>query len=57
MKETFDAILFDNDGILVDTEPLFLQATQEILATVDVILTAADYHEISMRQGLHHSAQ
>lgn len=47
----FDAILFDNDGILVDTEPLFLQATQEILATVDVILTAEDYHEISMRQG------
>ena len=51
MKEAFDAILFDNDGILVDTEPLFLQATQEILATVDVILTAEDYHELSMRQG------
>ncbi len=51
MKEAFDAILFDNDGILVDTEPLFLQATQEILATVDVILTAEDYHEISMRRG------
>lgn len=51
MKESIDAILFDNDGILVDTEPLFLQATQEILATVDVALTAADYHEISMRRG------
>jgi len=51
MWEAFDAILFDNDGILVDTEPLFLQATQEILATVDVILTADEYHEISMRQG------
>ena len=51
MMETFDAILFDNDGILVDTEPLFLQATQEILATVDVILMPEDYHEISMRRG------
>ena len=28
MKERFDAIFFDNDGILVDTEPLFLQATK-----------------------------
>ena len=51
MKDAFDAILFDNDGVLVDTEPLFLQATQEILATVDVALRAEDYHEISMRQG------
>ena len=32
--DRYDAIFFDNDGILVDTEPLFLQATQEILATV-----------------------
>ncbi len=51
MRETFDAVFFDNDGILVDTEPLFLQATQEILATVDVVLDAETYHEISMRQG------
>jgi len=51
MREAFDAIFFDNDGILVDTEPLFLQATQEILATVDVILTGEAYHEISMRRG------
>lgn len=51
MKDRFDAILFDNDGVLVDTEPLFLQATQELLATVDVQLRAEDYHEISMRRG------
>jgi HAD superfamily hydrolase (TIGR01509 family) len=51
MKLAFDAILFDNDGILVDTEPLFLRATQEILATVDVELTAEVYHDISMRRG------
>ncbi len=51
MIESFDAILFDNDGVLVDTEPLFLQATQELLATIDIRITAEDYHEISMRQG------
>jgi HAD superfamily hydrolase (TIGR01509 family) len=51
MKLAFDAILFDNDGILVDTEPLFFRATQEILATVDVELTAEAYHDISMRRG------
>lgn len=32
----FDAILFDNDGVLVDTEPLFFQASQETLAAVEV---------------------
>ena len=51
MMDGIDAILFDNDGVLVDTEPLFLQATQEILATVDVRVTAQDYHDISMRHG------
>jgi HAD superfamily hydrolase (TIGR01509 family) len=51
MMEDFDAILFDNDGILVDTEPLFFQATREILETVDVVLSPEDYHEISMRRG------
>jgi len=49
--DAFDAILFDNDGVLVDTEPLFLQATRELLATVGVALEARDYHDISMRHG------
>jgi HAD superfamily hydrolase (TIGR01509 family) len=51
LRDRFDAIFFDNDGILVDTEPLFLEATREILATVGVVVTAEDYHEISMRKG------
>ena len=51
MEIPFDAIFFDNDGVLVDTEPLFLEATQEILASVGVVLRDEDYHEISMRQG------
>lgn len=51
MIDRFDAVFFDNDGILVDTEPLFLQATQEILATVGIELTEAVYHDLTMRQG------
>lgn len=51
MHDQFDAIFFDNDGVLVDTEPLFLKATQEVLATVGVDLHAEDYHEITMRRG------
>ena len=41
-SEAFDAILFDNDGVLVDTEPLFFQASQEMLATVEVHLSVED---------------
>lgn len=51
MIDSLDAIFFDNDGVLVDTEPLFLQATQELLATVDVEISEEDYAEICMRQG------
>jgi len=51
MKDRFDAILFDNDGVLVDTEPLFFQATQELLATVDVHVDIETYHDLTMRSG------
>ncbi len=51
MIDGLDAIFFDNDGVLVDTEPMFLRATQEILATVNVRIEAEDYAEICMRQG------
>jgi HAD superfamily hydrolase (TIGR01509 family) len=51
MTAAFDAIFFDNDGVLVDTEPLFLKATQEILDSVDIRLAAKDYDDISMRDG------
>ena len=51
MKDEFDVILFDNDGVLVDTEPLFLRATQELLETVGVTLTVDLYREICLVQG------
>ncbi len=35
----FKAILWDNDGVLVDTEGLYFQATRETIASVGVELT------------------
>lgn len=44
-------IFWDNDGVLVDTESLYFQATAEILAGVDVELTRESFIEISLRRG------
>ena len=44
-------ILWDNDGVLVDTEGLYFRATQEVLRTVGVPLTADQFKEISLRRG------
>src|SRR5215216_6147095 len=46
-----DAILWDNDGILVDTEHLYFEATQQVLASVGVALSESDYIELFLRQG------
>ena len=46
-----EAILWDNDGVLVDTERLYLRATQEILAKVGVDLTRDMYIEFFLKQG------
>ncbi len=51
MIRAFDVVLFDNDGVLVDTEPLFLRATQELLATIGVAIDAEVYREISLVRG------
>lgn len=44
-------ILWDNDGVLVDTEGLYFRATQAVLKTVGVPLTAEQFMDISMRRG------
>jgi len=46
-----DAVLWDNDGVLVDTEPLYLRANQVILARAGIELTEAVYQDLSLRQG------
>ena len=46
------AILWDNDGVLVDTEGLYFQAGHEVLATQGVKLTPEDFAEQSLKKGL-----
>ncbi len=48
----FDAILFDNDGVLVDTEGRYFRANREVLAGVGVELGEAAYVELFLREGL-----
>ena len=47
----FDAILWDNDGILVDSEFLYYEFTRDALARLGVDLKVSDYQEINLRQG------
>src|SRR5262249_4108714 len=46
------AILWDNDGVLVDTERLYLQATQEVMEAAGRPFTLDDYREYFLRQGI-----
>jgi HAD superfamily hydrolase (TIGR01509 family) len=43
--------LWDNDGVLVDTEPLFFRATGEVLAPYGVDLTEDVYVDFALRHG------
>jgi HAD superfamily hydrolase (TIGR01509 family) len=46
-----EAILWDNDGVLVDTEHLYFQATQRVLASVGVMLTEQQYIDLFLTEG------
>jgi HAD superfamily hydrolase (TIGR01509 family) len=45
------AIFWDNDGVLVDTEHLYFEATRRVLASVGVALTEEDYRKLFLVQG------
>jgi HAD superfamily hydrolase (TIGR01509 family) len=45
------ALLWDNDGVLVDTEPLYFRATREVLAELGIELTRERFADLSLRQG------
>lgn len=45
------AILWDNDGVLVDTEKVFFEANRRELAALGVEASWADFEEISLRRG------
>jgi HAD superfamily hydrolase (TIGR01509 family) len=49
--ETTKAIFWDNDGVLVETEHLYFQATRHVLASVGIPLTQQDYVELFLVQG------
>ena len=53
------AIFWDNDGVLVDTEHLYFEATRRVLARVGVDLTPALHHELFLVQnrGAWHLAE
>ncbi|HUI30167.1 MAG TPA: HAD family phosphatase [Candidatus Acidoferrales bacterium] len=45
------AILWDNDGVLVDTEYLYFTATQQLLASEGITLTEEMYVDLLLVQG------
>lgn len=45
------AVFWDNDGVLVDTEKLYFQATREFLLQAGVKLTPALFKRISLDEG------
>lgn len=45
------AIFWDNDGVLVDTEALYFQATQSVLAENSIRLTRDEFIRISLKAG------
>jgi HAD superfamily hydrolase (TIGR01509 family) len=53
------ALLWDNDGVLVETEHLYFLATRETLATRGIALEEAQYLELFLQQsrGILHFAQ
>lgn len=45
------AILWDNDGVLVDTEPVFYEVSRQALAEYGVTLSEELYVDFSLRRG------
>jgi HAD superfamily hydrolase (TIGR01509 family) len=45
-----EAIFWDNDGVLVDTEHLYFEATRRALSSAGVVLTEALFHELFLVQ-------
>jgi HAD superfamily hydrolase (TIGR01509 family) len=47
----FSYIFWDNDGVLVDTERYYFQASQEALAKVGIVLEDKQFAALSLTQG------
>src|SRR5512137_2209875 len=48
---TYDYIFWDNDGVLVDTEGLYFQASREALEQIGFSLSADQFANISLASG------
>ena len=48
---SFDYIFWDNDGVLVDTEVLYYEASRDALARIGFDLTPSQFTEISLATG------
>jgi len=44
-------LFWDNDGVLVDTEHLYFQASAEVLAEADIQITREQFIDISLKRG------
>jgi HAD superfamily hydrolase (TIGR01509 family) len=44
-------VLWDNDGVLVDTEGMYFQACKQVLGSVGIDLTLDQFKDISLRRG------
>ena len=42
MKEQFDAVIYDMDGLIIDSEPYWRKAEMKVFATVGLILSEED---------------
>ena len=45
------ALIWDNDGVLVDTEELYYSSAREVLAEIGIILDFDLFSQISLKQG------
>lgn len=59
MGNKVTTILWDNDGVLVDTEGLYYEATREVMADFGIALTPAQYKQYCLHdnRGTWHLAQ
>ena len=44
-------LLWDNDGVLVDTEQFYFRAGQQVLGEIGVSLSQTQFREVSLRRG------
>ncbi len=51
IRTVLKAILWDNDGVLVDTEHLYFRACREALARIDIGLSEARFIDSFLRRG------